>query len=97
MTEGDGDSDGSRWKAPSRAVIEAVAEAEGIPPKELRPPTYEALHTVIDPEALDALFSQRSNGSPRPGGDLSFPFCNYEVTIERDGSVTLEERSELSE
>lgn len=86
MTEGDGDSiDAPCWRTPSRTVIEAVADAEGIPPEEVRPPTYESLHDVVDPEALDALFAARSDGTPRPGGTVSFPFAGYDITIEHDG------------
>ncbi|WP_436347777.1 HalOD1 output domain-containing protein [Natronorubrum sp. FCH18a] len=98
MTEGDGDSvDTSYQQVPSQKVIKAIAAAEGIPPEQLHPPAYESLHTVIDPEALDALFAPRSDGTPRPGGEVSFPFCNYDVTVERDGSVVLEERTESTE
>ena len=98
MTEGDGDSvDTSCDQVPSQKVIRAIAAAEGVPPEQLHPPTYESLHTVVDPEALDALFARRSDGAPRPGGEVTFPFCDYDVTIERDGSVVLEERSDVSE
>lgn len=98
MTEGDGDSvDASCWRSPSRTVIEAVAEAEGVSPEELRPPTYASLHDVVDPEALDSLFAPRSNGTPRPDGEVSFPFCGYRVTVEADGSITLEEAGDRTE
>lgn len=98
MTEGDGDSvDTSCRRSPSRTVIEAVAEAEGIPPEELRPPTYASLHDVVDPEALDALFAPRSNGTTRPGGEITFPFCGYRVTVEADGSITLDETTDPPE
>lgn len=95
MTEGDGDSVDS-WcrKTPSQTVIEAVAAAEDVPPAELRPPAYESLYAVVDPEALDALFAQRGDGTPRPGGEVSFRFCEYEVTIESDGSVSVGESSD---
>ena len=98
MTEGDGDSvDTSCRRSPSRTVIEAVAEAEGIPPEELRPPTYESLHAVVDPEALDTLFATRADGTPRSAGEVRFPFCGYEVTVEADGSITLAEPDESDE
>lgn len=97
MEEGGDSVDASIRVAPSQAVIEAVAEAEDVPPSELHPPQYEPLHAVIDPEALDALFARRSTGEPRPRGKISFPFCGYDVTIERDGTVTLEEISDRTE
>ncbi|MXV64135.1 hypothetical protein GS429_19105 [Natronorubrum sp. JWXQ-INN-674] len=98
MTEGDGDSVDS-WcqKPPSQAIIEAVAEAEGVSPEDVHPPTYDALHTVVDPQALDALFATRPDGAPRAGGDVSFLYCGYEVTVERDGSITLEESTDHAE
>lgn len=98
MTEGGDDSvDTSCRKSPSQTVIEAVADAEGIPSEEVRPPTYESLHDVVDPEALDSLFGIRSNGTPRPGGAVTFPFCGYEITVEADGRVTLERLTNESE
>lgn len=94
MTQGDGDSaDTSCRKTPSRAVVEAVADAEGVPPEDVRPPQYESLHSIIDPEALDALFATRADGTPRTGGNVSFTFCNYHVTVDGTGSVSLEGRS----
>ena len=94
MVEG-GDSVGQpTGKPPSRIVIETVAEAEGVRPAELSPPQYESLHAVIDPAALDALFADRSNGASRPRGTVSFTFCGYHVTVDRDGTVALEEPTE---
>lgn len=95
MREGGGDSvNETCWKAPSRAVIEAVAEAEGVSPAEIRPPAYQSLHAAVDPEALDALFAMRSDGTPRPGGAVTFPFCGYEVTVAAGGDVCLEKLPE---
>jgi len=89
----DGDSvDGKATKAPSQAVIEAVADAEGVSPHALRPPTYEPLHEAIDPDSLDALFADRVDGAPRARGTVSFTYCGYAVTVDGDGSVTLERR-----
>ena len=90
MVEG-GDSSKQSGRSPSQTVIETVAETEGIQPAELSPPQYESLHAVVDPTALDALFADRPNGMMRPRGTVSFTFCDYHVTIGRDGAVTLEE------
>jgi len=68
--------------APSTAVIAAIANKEGIDPMELEPPRYETLYSVIDPEALDQLFSQ-----PGGGGTVVFGYCGYEVTVHADGTV----------
>lgn len=91
--EGDGDGiDGEVRQRPSQAVVEAVASAEGISPDELRPPEYEPLHAVVDPDALDALFGSYADGRPRPGGTVAFEFCGYDVTVDGSGAVSIEER-----
>lgn len=94
MVEGGDSVDTSSRKTPSEAVIEAIAEAEGVRPAELTPPEYESLHAVVDPEALDRLFEPRPNGATRPRGTVSFTFCGYDVTVDRDGVVALEEATE---
>lgn len=94
MVEGGNTGDESSSRRPSQAVVEAVAEAEGVPPDELTPPAYEPLHAVVDPTALDALFAARPEGTNRPNGTVSFRFCGYDVTVDRDGRVTLEAATE---
>ncbi|MDS0477618.1 HalOD1 output domain-containing protein [Natrinema sp. 1APR25-10V2] len=94
MVEGGGSVGSSSQQTPSQAVIEAVAEAEGVEPTAVAPPEYEPLHAVVDPAALDALFADRSNGAKRSHGVVSFPFCGYDVTVDRDGTVVLEELTE---
>ncbi|SIR74855.1 HalOD1 output domain-containing protein [Natronorubrum thiooxidans] len=95
MTEGGGDhADRSHRNEPSQAVVEAIADAEDIPARQVRPPAYESLHAAIDPEALDLLFAPRADGTPRPGGRVSFPFCGYDVTVERNGTVSLEKATD---
>ncbi len=73
----------------SLAVIDAVAEREGVDLTEIEPPEYESLYSVINPEALDALFAPREDGSPRANGRVLFHFCGYEVTVTDDGTVEL--------
>ena len=90
MEGGDSD-DRPVTKPPTQSVIEAVADVEGVPPEELRPPAYEPLHEAIDPDALDALFANRADGAGRPGGRVSFSYCGYLVTVEADGTVSLED------
>ncbi|MFD1563958.1 HalOD1 output domain-containing protein [Haloarchaeobius amylolyticus] len=97
MVEGGDSSDGQSAKPPSQAVIETVADAEGVQSVELAPPQYESLHAVVDPAALDALFAERPTGAPRPGGTVSFPFCGYWVTVGHDGAVTLERSTESAD
>lgn len=71
----------------SDLVVEAVAEADGIDPIELTPPLYE----VIDPDALDQLFSP-SSADGRLGGRVTFFYNGYEVVVGGDGYVCVEEQ-----
>lgn len=81
-------------ESPTLAVIEAVAEREDVAPTELEPPRYESLYNVCNPEALDALFAPREDGTPRGSGQISFQFCGYDVTVESDGEVTVTDPAE---
>ena len=90
MEEGGDRIDVSYRTPPSQAVVEAVADAEGVSLEALCPPEYETLHDVVDPQALDDLFAPKANGIERNLGRVTFEFCDYVVTIEPDGSVTLE-------
>ena len=72
-------------------VIAAVADREGVDPTDIEPPTYDALYDVINPEALDSLFSPREDGTPRASGRVEFPFCGYHVTVTSDGTVEVED------
>lgn len=63
---------------PSQAVVEAVATAEDVSPRELSPP----LAYVVDPDALDSLFDR-----PRTDGVVRFRYCGYTVSVLASGSV----------
>lgn len=67
--------------APSRAVVEAVAEAADRDPTALEP-----LYDAIDPDALDALVSSR-RGSSRSDLRISFTYASFEVTVGPAGAV----------
>ena len=71
----------------SSRVVEALADEEGVAPTELRDPLYD----VIELEALDDLFSDRLDGSPRSDGVVEFAYCQYEVTVHSDGRVEVTE------
>lgn len=75
----------------SFAIIDAVAEREGVDTTEIEPPEYEALYDVLNPEALDSLFSPREDGTPRSEGRVEFTYCGYDVVVESDGTVELRE------
>lgn len=68
----------------SEAVIAAVADAANVDPAEMDP-----LADFVDPDALDALFADRYDGTPRIGGSTRFPFSGYEVSVTDGQYVTL--------
>ncbi len=70
----------------SIAVIEAVAEFEGISPTDVRPVLYE----LVDPDALDALFGPTRCGTPRAEGHVAFDYSEHDVTVYSDGRVEIE-------
>jgi len=65
----------------SEAVVAAVTAASNVDPAEMKP-----LAESVDPDALDALFGDRYDGSPRAGGTARFVFFGYEVVV-TDASV----------
>ncbi|WP_255194126.1 HalOD1 output domain-containing protein [Natronobeatus ordinarius] len=80
-----------RSRSLSFEIIEAIAEREGVEATDVEPPEYEALYDVINPEALDALFAPREDGTPRANGRVTFTFCGYDVTVSSDGTIELRE------
>jgi len=70
--------DGTRL---SIAVVEAVAEARGVEPVEMEETLYEA----VDPDALDRLFGDRTDGEF--AGRVVFELGVHEVTVESNGDV----------
>ncbi len=69
----------------SMAVVRAVSALAGQDPLSLPP-----LGNVLDTDALDALFDTRSEGTPRTGGQLSFVYNGYRVTVENGEYLALE-------
>lgn len=65
----------------SKAVIDAVAAVEGIPPTELTPPLYD----VVDPEALQSVFAGKASM-----GKVIFNYNSCEVSVNADGYVAVE-------
>jgi hypothetical protein len=64
---------------PSRAIVAAVADAEGWESIDDHEPLYER----IDPDALDALIASMTDGR------VTFSYQGYEVTVDADGRVRL--------
>ncbi|SFG10417.1 hypothetical protein SAMN04488063_1431 [Halopelagius inordinatus] len=63
----------------SFAVVEAVSAAVETPPLELPP-----LARAIDPDALNALFTDS-----RPGSQVEFRYAGCVVTVRSDRTVTV--------
>lgn len=78
------DPDGSATL--STTVIHALADCMGVDVTDSRLSLYDA----VDPDALDALFRPRYDGTPRTGGRLSFVVNDHYVTIETDGEILIE-------
>ena len=77
-------------KAPSVAVVEAVATEEGVPVIELCPPVYPPLYEAIDPQALNTILESTGMVGGQSQISITFPFCNYVVTIDSAGTIELE-------
>jgi hypothetical protein len=67
-------------------VIDAIAEHEGTTPTEIRPVLYD----IIDPDALDSLFSATHRGVARADGNVEFRYGPHEVTVYSDGRIEIE-------
>ncbi len=78
----------------STGVVMAIAAASGTEPAPTADTTggtqaLEPLYTVVDPDALDALF--RADGSGAAGPErVTFTYHGYEVTVTDDRQVRLE-------
>lgn len=69
----------------SEAVIHAVADAANVDPLELDP-----LYSVLDPDALDTIFSPRSNGQLQDGDiQITFPVSDYYAAVWSYGLVNI--------
>lgn len=90
MRNGGNANDTSVEGVPSQTVIEMVAREEGVSPEKLRPPEYESLYEVIDPEALDSLFARTAQSGERGQGSIAFTFCGYEISVDANGTVEVE-------
>jgi hypothetical protein len=76
----------------STAIVRAVGAVDGRCPKFMPP-----LRNVLDPRALDGIFEDKPDGSPRTGGRLSFVYASCRVVLENDEYVTIEPLSTVSQ
>lgn len=71
----------------SAEIVERVAEAEGVEPSELETPLFE----VVDPDALEQVFSSMPDGPDRQAGEVRFEYYGYQVTVTAHGDISLTE------
>ena len=48
-----------------------------------------SLYDSVDPDALDSIFSLKSDGTPRSPGHLAFTVQGYRVTVYSDGHIVI--------
>ena len=75
----------AKTDSPSRAVVEAVADHEGVDPVDLKPSLYDA----VDPEALDAMFRGAATDAGEATPEVEFTYHGHRVRVSADGSVSL--------
>lgn len=72
--------DWTNFDGPSEAVIGALFEVSRIDPLDAEP-----LYDVVDPDALDSLFSPTRYSRRGITGSVHFDYLGYHVVIEADG------------
>ena len=70
----------------STTVVHALADCMGVDPTAGEISLYDA----VDPDALDALFRPKYDGTPRTGGRLAFVVDDHRVTITGGGEIVIE-------
>lgn len=68
----------------STAVVRAVSAVQGCHQRAERPRV-----DVCNPNALDALFEPKEDGTPRTGGHLAFVFGGCRVTLDNGEYLTI--------
>lgn len=75
---------------PSQAIIEAIADRDGVDVTDVEPPEYDPLYRAIDPEALDDLFASPRSSLDRTGR-VSLEYCGSKLVVYSDGTVTIDD------
>jgi len=78
-------------RSPSQAIIEAVAAEEGIDVTDVEPPEYDPLFTIVNPEALDDLFTTTGSGASNVVVHLEYE--GYEIVVRSGCDVEVHDRS----
>lgn len=69
----------------STTLVHALADVMGVDVTD----TGFVLADQIDPDALDALFTQTVDGGGNPAGHLAFSVDGYRVTVYSDGTIVI--------
>lgn len=70
------------------AIVDAVADAEGVSALDLEPP----LAAVVDPDALESLVGSMGRAPGNEPGRIQFVYGGYDVTVTGTGDVTVRHR-----
>ena len=70
------------------AIVEQIADQEGVPASQIQPPLYE----TIDTEALESLLSDIDGSSV----EVQFEYSGYRIHASSDGTHEITERPEAT-
>ena len=70
----------------SERVVRKLSEVKGVDEERIEP-----LYNSVDPDALDAIFRDLSDGPERVGGRVEFTHEGCDVTVRADGGVSVDE------
>jgi hypothetical protein len=68
----------------SVTVVHAVLEATGKEAADVN------LNAVVQPDALNCIFSPKHDGTPREGGRIEFDLAGCHVTVTGDGEIRVD-------
>lgn len=68
----------------SEGVVVAVTDLLDTDPAALDP-----LAESIDPDALNGLFADQFDGTPRSTGTIRFSFSDHEIVVSGDGQISI--------
>lgn len=69
----------------STTVVHALARAMGVDVTE----AGFVLNDSVDPDALDRIFAETGDGTPRPPGHVGFFVGDYRVTVYSTGQIVI--------
>lgn len=84
-------SSGEWSRTISERVVEEVASVAGVEPTALDVPLY----AVVDTDALDNLFGDRSAGFGGVEPRVEFVYSGYEVVVTGNGAVSVSEAEDV--